>query len=527
MTAFFSKNQAPKPRYGGQFSIELVGFIASIPEAKQAFPGIEQEAKAVSAMTNIKEREVVAAELYTKIEAFLVSNYSFKYTANSLRDEIRKKYHPERMGEGAALIFVNADMRAVALFRIFENALVFRAQQAYGRDTFVALMRDRFADQHFAAAYIKNGEMSWQETTDLLVNVPQGEQKLRAQEFFSHFNTFLMNMLRDKIQDARTQLVLQDLYRNLKREYRFLDDFPIILSIITDQNILRDERVGMLSRTELAEQSRMQTKKIEETLAELQHEKEQLVTALRDLEISQEKLRALDRAKGQFIDVVSHQFRTPLSTIRWSSELLRENFGEKIGKDGKTYLDNVRHKSMFLINILNDIFDVLSVEGEMLNLQKKPTQLWEIIEDKIRMMEAEAAQHNVKLVFEKSTNALKEVMLDQSIMQRALEILIRNAINYSHDGGQVIIKMGEEMIDNNNYVWAEISDSGIGISSEDLPKIFTKFFRASNAIQKVPDGAGLGLYIVRNIIEQHGGRVAVTSELNKGFTFRFYIPDKI
>ncbi len=511
-------------KYDGRFAVDLANFVASIPEARQAFPQLAEEAKAIASMQNMEEREVFAAEQYRKMENFLVANMSQKYSVAVLREMVRRKMRPELVGEGAALLFLPADMRAIALFRIFNNTFAFRVFQSVGQENFIGLLKRRFTAQKLAGPYIEKAAISWKELNDLIADIPSGEQFRYCQDSFSHLTGFLMTIMKERIQEARTQILIEDIYRDIKTKYRFLDDTAIVLATVPDQNILKDERVGMLSKTELTEHARMQTKKIEETLAELQHEKDRLTQALKELEESQAKLKALDYAKGQFIDVVSHQFRTPLSTIRWSAENLHERYGGKMDDDSGRFLDNIRMKTIFIVNILNDMFDVLAVEGADLRLQKKPTQVWELVDDQIKVMEVEAAPRGVKLMFEKSEAAIKEALVDQDTIKRVLEILLRNAINYSPQNAQVYVTMGQQMKDGKNYLWVEIKDTGIGIAPEDLPKIFTKFFRAQNAIRTVADGAGLGLYLVHNIIVLHGGAVEVFSELGKGSVFRFYIP---
>ncbi|OHA51680.1 MAG: hypothetical protein A3A97_00535 [Candidatus Terrybacteria bacterium RIFCSPLOWO2_01_FULL_40_23] len=523
MAALFSK--APNTISEGQFAKELLTFVAGLEEARKAFPRTKEEIISISTLERIYDKERAAAEMYRRAEKFLVANYPARYTIEKLRETVSRKLHPERICEGSALLFLNNDMRAISLFRLFVNSFAFRVGQSMGKEAFAAILRERFADQDLVNLYISKGYISWEDINLLLKDVPQGEKLVHIQDRFSRLISFLMNLSRERVQDARTQLLIEDVYKTLKREYIFLDDFPVVLSIFADQNILRDERVGMLSKTQLTERSRMQTRKVEETLVELEHEKDVLQDTLKQLETSQEKLKALDYAKSQFIEVVSHQFRTPLSTIRWTSEMLKDEFGKTIPDRGKGFLENISFKSRFLINILNDIFDVLQLEGGNLQLQRKPAQLWELIADQIEDMKDEAESHKASIVFDKSGDPLKEVLVDHQMIRRVLEILIRNAINYGPaESGQVTVKMGIENKEDKNYVWVEIADKGIGIIPEDLPKIFTKFFRAQNAVHKVADGAGLGLYLVRSIIELHGGHVAVYSKPDQGSSFRFYIP---
>jgi signal transduction histidine kinase len=200
---------------------------------------------------------------------------------------------------------------------------------------------------------------------------------------------------------------------------------------------------------------------------------------------------------------------------------LGEKQGELLGYARATYA-----KIVFIINILDDIYDVLAIEGKTVTVDAKPSQLWEIIDEARRLLEPEARDKKVEIIFDRGTVPLKEISVDQQKMKRVCVILLRNAIRYSFENGKVAIAVREALLDGKPALSCSIQDSGIGVAPEDRGNIFTKFFRAKNAVQASPDGAGLGLYLAKHFVEAHGGIIQVESELGKGSVFTFVLPQR-
>jgi signal transduction histidine kinase len=263
-------------------------------------------------------------------------------------------------------------------------------------------------------------------------------------------------------------------------------------------------------------------------LAQLSEEKKRVEAESQKLASALENLKLVDKAKDDFITVVSHQFRTPLSIIRWNNELLADEITELVPSGEKErligYTNLIYEKSVFLIHILEDIYDVLAIEGQEIKVEKKPSQLWEIIDEVLKEFSKLAANKNIDLKFVQPDSEPQEMLLDQQKVRRVCSILIRNAIQYTPEKGSVSVTLREAELKGGPAMSCSIEDTGIGIASEDKNKLFTKFFRSQNAIKAVPNGAGLGLYLVKKFIEAHGGEVVVESELNKGSKFTFSLP---
>jgi len=136
---------------------------------------------------------------------------------------------------------------------------------------------------------------------------------------------------------------------------------------------------------------------------------------------------------------------------------------------------------------------------------------------------AVAKQYNIKLYFQRPTVTLPHVFIDKQKLSMVIYNLVDNAIKYNVQNGQVTVGVALDEKDSSLVrVWGQ--DTGIGIPADQINKLFSKFFRAENAIKTVADGTGLGLYIARNVILRHGGTIWVESEINRGSTFYFTLP---
>lgn len=232
--------------------------------------------------------------------------------------------------------------------------------------------------------------------------------------------------------------------------------------------------------------------------------------------------REVDRMKSEFVSLASHQMKTPLTGIRWFTELLLEEKGQGLTGEQKGYIQRVYDINLRLIELVNDMLDVSHIEtGRKFNLEKKPTNIVEIVN--------EAVKDKTPLMFERKVKVIKcegspekfEILIDKNKIRQVFDNLINNAIKYSRIGGTVEIGCIEKLGD---MITIFIKDNGIGIPKRQQKRVFEKFFRADNAVSTQTDGTGLGLYIARAIVEAHGGEMWFKSEEGKGSTFYFSLP---
>jgi len=213
------------------------------------------------------------------------------------------------------------------------------------------------------------------------------------------------------------------------------------------------------------------------------------------------KHRELDKAKTDFVTLASHQLRTPLSIIKWYVDFLINGDAGEISDEQKKYLQEVYLSNERLIELVNALLDVSRIDVGTFSIDPEPISIAEKADEAIAKFAKEIEAKKIKL--EKTYDQFPSIDLDPRLTRIVFENIISNSIKYTPDGGfiRVVIKKTEKNI------LIKISDSGCGIPREHQPKIFTKLFRAENARKIESIGTGLGLYIVKAIIQKSGGKI--------------------
>lgn len=234
-----------------------------------------------------------------------------------------------------------------------------------------------------------------------------------------------------------------------------------------------------------------------------------------------ERLAEANRMKSEFISVVSHQLRSPLSNLRWVIELLTSGRVNGVSEKQLEYFKILRENSARMRELISDLLTVSRIETEKLPLKKKEISLEDLIRKIIEELEVFTKASNVKVEFRAKEN-LPKVFTDPSQIRLVIESLLDNAIRYIKEKGRVEIKL--EKID--EHCRFEIKDTGVGIPKEDQKYIFQKFFRSENIMKYQTQGSGLGLYIAKSVVEKSKGKIGFKSQEGVGSTFWFTLPIK-
>jgi signal transduction histidine kinase len=238
-------------------------------------------------------------------------------------------------------------------------------------------------------------------------------------------------------------------------------------------------------------------------------------TAQRLLTEQNERLREADRLKDEFVALISHDLRTPLTSITGYVELALE---EDLPDDARGFLHVVARNSERLLRLVNDLLFVARLQAGDMMLEQEELDLAEIVRDGVKAIEPRATAKEITLT--SSVAAVPPVRADRGRFLQVLDNLVSNAVKFTPDGGEVHVSLDER----DGTVRLEVSDSGMGISAADQRRLFERFFRADNAVAQQVPGTGLGLYICRAIAEAHDGTISVRSELGSGSTFRLELP---
>ncbi len=234
-----------------------------------------------------------------------------------------------------------------------------------------------------------------------------------------------------------------------------------------------------------------------------------------------EKLAEANRLKSEFIAIVSHQLRAPLSNFRWCLELIMSGRINPVSEKQFEYFQILKENSDRMRQLLNDLLIISRVETTKLPLKFSSFSFEKLLKSVVKEFEPYAKASNLEIDLKISPD-LKEIFSDSEKLKIVVENLLDNAIRYSKGKGRV--KISVEKKEKNLYF--EIEDEGIGIPKEDQKFIFQKFFRAKNAFETQAQGTGLGLFIVKLIIKQLRGKIGFKSQEGKGSTFWFLIPIK-
>ncbi len=239
------------------------------------------------------------------------------------------------------------------------------------------------------------------------------------------------------------------------------------------------------------------------------------------LKIVHDQTRAADllKSKNEFITVAAHQLRTPLSAIGWVYQSLKQTV---LDAGQKELVETGTAATNNLLKIVEDLLNISKIEEGRFGYNFQQIDIIAFLQNVLNQAAIVAKGYNVEMYMETPQEQSILIDADPEKLGLAVTNLLENAIKYNVPNGRVVV--GIEKKTDVPFIQINIADTGLGIPSEALDKLFTKFFRAENALTKETAGSGLGLYIVRNVVRRHGGQIWVESALNRGTTFHFTLP---
>lgn len=228
----------------------------------------------------------------------------------------------------------------------------------------------------------------------------------------------------------------------------------------------------------------------------------------------------IEKMKSEFVSVSAHQLRTPLSAIKWTLRAIIDGDAGNLSNEQmellqKTYISNER-----MISLVNDLLDVSRIEEGRDVYKPVLGDLEPLVVNFISSYEGEIKRKQISIEFKKIGKRIPKIVFDAEKLKLVIQNLLENAIRYTPPGGKVTVVLKNDK----KEVELSVQDTGIGIPENQQERIFTKFFRGQNVLRMETEGTGLGLFIAKNIIEAHKGRIWFESEENKGTVFHFALP---
>ncbi len=229
--------------------------------------------------------------------------------------------------------------------------------------------------------------------------------------------------------------------------------------------------------------------------------------------INEELVRA-DRVKSEFLAIASHHLRTPLTHIKWALHGFVQGEYDALPSDQqKKFFQNVLLNNERLIGFVRSLLDVSRIEAGKMRIQKKSVDLEALIKEIVADFEDYGESYRrIKITLHSSEIPVPKLLIDPELMRKVFENIIENAIVYNHAGGKVEISLETQ----DRFLQVAIRDTGIGMSSADFARAGEKFFRAEAAKRHAAEGAGIGLFVAKHIVNLHSGEIKIQSEENKG-----------
>lgn len=230
------------------------------------------------------------------------------------------------------------------------------------------------------------------------------------------------------------------------------------------------------------------------------------------------KRKEVDKAKTEFVSLASHQLRTPLSAIRWYSEMLISGSAGELTDTQKKYLEEIYEANKRMIELVGALLNVSRIDLGTFTIEPELTHLPDVADSAIKELSPQIEEKNLSV--ERNYGPVPEITVDSKLIRIVFQNLLSNSVKYTPKNGHVTIDIHRE----DNRIAFSVSDDGYGIPASQQEKIFTKLFRADNAQEVDPGGTGLGLYIVQAVMEKSGGNIWFESEEDKGTTFYGILP---
>jgi signal transduction histidine kinase len=229
--------------------------------------------------------------------------------------------------------------------------------------------------------------------------------------------------------------------------------------------------------------------------------------------------REVDRMKSEFVSHVSHELRTPLTSIAGFIDLILEGEAGEIDENQHRYLSIVNNNANRLVDLINDLLDISRIEAGRIDLRCSTLDLGALVTTAATALRPQIDAHH-QLLDLAVPDTLPNVWGDADRVLQILTNLLSNASKYTPDGGQLRIRAEPH----EDMIAVSVSDTGVGMSPEELSRLFTRFYRVNNELTSEITGTGLGLAITRSLVEMHGGTITVSSTPGAGSVFTFTLP---
>ncbi|MFA4835323.1 MAG: PAS domain-containing sensor histidine kinase [Dehalococcoidia bacterium] len=295
----------------------------------------------------------------------------------------------------------------------------------------------------------------------------------------------------------------------------------IVRDITERKNAERQLQASYEKIVEAEREIRKMNQQLEEKIAwrteNLRQAYQELEKANKELRKANEQLKELDRMKSEFVSMVSHALRAPVTNINGAIELLSQSDSSFESDEGEELFEIIKAESARLTRLVQDVLTVSRLEGGRIELGPELTDMQVLSSKIVHNLSAIAENHTISLA---CPHDLPNAWADRDCTEEILVNLLDNAIKYSPDGGHIEVRLAEQ----EGYIIVSVVDEGIGVRARDIDKIFEMFHRSDGSDNVAIEGYGLGLYTAKRLVEAQGGTIEVKSTLGRGSIFSFSLP---
>ena len=240
--------------------------------------------------------------------------------------------------------------------------------------------------------------------------------------------------------------------------------------------------------------------------------------AYKTIKAQNEKILEADKVKNEFLANVSHELRTPLNAILGFAEILQNGLYGKLCEKQNEFVNEIRVSGLRLLGMINEILDISKIEAKAMKISRSRFSVDMMYTEVCNVLRPLAAKKNIRLIKEFEEDF--EIFADYQKMQQVFYNLVSNAIKFTPENGEIVL----DAVNHKKKVTLSVHDTGIGIDPKYHGKIFAKFVQLDSAYTKKESSTGLGLTITKELVELHGGKISVKSEVNNGSTFIIDLP---
>jgi two-component system phosphate regulon sensor histidine kinase PhoR len=230
-------------------------------------------------------------------------------------------------------------------------------------------------------------------------------------------------------------------------------------------------------------------------------------------------LKKIDKLKSEFVSMVAHEIKSPMNSVLALVKVIQDGLAGDLTEKQQEILGRVSEKIKGLSDLAADLLDLSRIESGLITMEKERLSVATLLEEQVTFQQTKAESKGIHLRLE-PVSELPSILANKRAIEEVISNLLTNAIKYTPDGGDVTVSAVAEK----DHVHISVKDTGFGIAQEDLGRIFERFYRVKNDQTRFISGTGLGLGIVKSIVEAHHGRVKAESALNEGSTFHVFLP---